>query len=458
MKTLTTEQISYIQTTFSSLKRKEDFLDLLNAVKKFMEGENATPFSLSFFTQYANPKFCEYDRYYIFKIKKKSGGERTIMAPYDTFGKLLQYFNVILQTLFTPHPSATGFVLGKSIATGAQMHIGKNYVYNIDLKDFFHSFERKRVKWMFTQAPFNLSEPLAFLLASLCTHPIEIEGQTRIILPQGAPTSPTLTNILSYALDKKLSGLAKRFGATYSRYADDITFSSNKSIFKKEAFLSELQRIITSQGLTINEKKTRLQEKEYRQEVTGLIVNEKVNTYRRYVKQLRMWLYYIETYGYNKAEKIFRQDYIKEKGHVKSFSNMYNVLEGKLLYLKMVKGEQDPTYLKLQQRFDKAFGLDIEKLLQVWETEGFEKAEELYKIMIVINRIIRTTNIDWTEERIEKEFEKLEKVDISLLNTAVSHPKIFQKINPKTAWIFKIADEEYYEREIAPHMQEKILK
>ena len=171
-----------------------------------------------------------------------------------------------------------------------------------------------------------------------------------------------------------------------------------------------------------------------------------------------MWLYYIETYGYNKAEKIFRQDYIKEKGHVKSFSNMYNVLEGKLLYLKMVKGEQDPTYLKLQQRFDKAFGLDIEKLLQVWETEGFEKAEELYKIMIVINRIIRTTNIDWTEERIEKEFEKLEKVDISLLNTAVSHPKIFQKINPKTAWIFKIADEEYYEREIAPHMQEKILK
>mgnify|MGYP000148827980 CR=1 FL=1 len=458
MKTLTTEQISYIQTTFSSLKRKEDFLDLLNAVKKFMEGENATPFSLSFFTQYANPKFCAYDRYYIFKIKKKSGGERTIMAPYDTFGELLRYFNVVLQTVFTPHPNATGFVLGKSIATGAQMHIGKNYVYNIDLKDFFHSFERKRVKWMFTQAPFNLSEPLAFLLASLCTHPIEIERQTRIILPQGAPTSPTLTNILSYALDKKLSGLAKRFGATYSRYADDITFSSNKSIFKKEAFLSELQRIITSQGLTINEKKTRLQEKEYRQEVTGLIVNEKVNTYRRYVKQLRMWLYYIETYGYKKAEKIFRQDYIKEKGHVKSFSNMYNVLEGKLLYLKMVKGEQDPTYLKLQQRFDKAFGLDIEKLLQVWETEGFEKAEELYKIMIVINRIIRTTNIDWTEERIEKEFEKLEKVDISLLNTAVSHPKIFQKINPKTAWIFKIADEEYYEREIAPHMQEKILK
>ena len=407
MKTLTIEQISYIQTTFASLKRKENFLDLLNVVKKFIEGENATPFSLSFFTQYANPKFCAYDRYYIFKIKKKSGGERTIMAPYDTFGELLRYFNVVLQALFTPHTNATGFVLGKSIATGAKMHTNKNYVYNIDLKDFFHSFDRKRVKWMFTQAPFNLSaerEPLAFLLASLCTHPIEIEGQTRIILPQGAPTSPTLTNILCYALDKKLSGLAKRFGATYSRYADDITFSSNKSIFKKEAFLSELHRIITSQGLTINEKKTRLQEKEYRQEVTGLIVNEKVNTYRRYVKQLRMWLYYIETYGYKKAEKIFMQDHIKEKGHIKGDSEIHRVLEGKLLYLKMVKGEQDPTYLKLQQRFDKTLGLDIEKLLQIGETEGLEQMSKNY-----IRTIFRK-RISWDEklkERLRKDSKKL---------------------------------------------------
>jgi RNA-directed DNA polymerase len=461
MKTLTTEQISYIQTTFSSLKSKEDFLDLLNKVKKFMEGENATPFSLSFFTQYVNPKFCEYDRYYIFKIKKKSGGERTIMAPYDELKGILQCFNVVLQTVFTPHPNATGFVQGKSIAIGAQMHIGKNYVYNIDLKDFFHSFERKRVKWMFTQAPFNLSEPLAFLLASLCTHPIEIEGQTRIILPQGAPTSPTLTNILSYALDKKLSGLAKRFGATYSRYADDITFSSNKSIFKKEAFLSELHRIITSQGLTINEKKTRLQEKGYRQEVTGLIVNEKVNTYRRYVKQLRMWLHYIETYGYKKAETLFKKDYVKEKEE-RSWVHMENVLEGKLLYLKMVKGEQDPTCLKLQDRFNKAFGLDIEKLLQVWEREGIEKAEEFYKEMLAIKRTIndvfRIKNIKRTKERIEERFEKHKKEDLSI-NTAISRSQMFLKHNnPKTAQIDAFLDPERYEKEIAPRMQEKILK
>ena len=457
MKTLTTEQISYIQTTFASLKRKEDFLDLLNAVKKFIEGENATPFSLSFFTQYANPKFCAYDRYYVFKIKKKSGGERTIMAPYDTFGELLRYFNVVLQALFTPHTNATGFVPGKSIATGAKMHTNKNYVYNIDLKDFFHSFERKRVKWMFTQAPFNLSgerEPLAFLLASLCTHPIEIEGQTRIILPQGAPTSPTLTNILCYSLDKKLSGLAKRFGVTYSRYADDITFSSNKSIFKKEAFLSELQRIITSQGLTINEKKTRLQEKGYRQEVTGLIVNEKVNTYRRYVKQLRMWLHYIETYGYKKAETLFKKDYVKDKGHIKEASSMKLVLEGKLLYLKMVKGEQDPTYLKLQDRFNKAFGLDIEKLLQIWEAYGIEKAEQVYKKMGIENFKICSGA---TEKEAVSLITLLEENGMKngLLNIRISRNRIGKLLSPSE--MIAVFDKED-PREIMESMKGRIIK
>lgn len=454
MKTLTTEQISYIQTTFSSLKRKKDFLDLLNAVKKFMEGENATLFSLSFFTQYVNPKFCEYDRYYVFKIKKKSGGERTIMAPYDTFGKLLQYFNVVLQALFTPHTNATGFVPGKSIATGAKMHTNKNYVYNIDLKDFFHSFERKRVKWIFTQVPFNLSEPLAFLLASLCTHPIEIEGHTRIILPQGAPTSPTLTNILCYGLDKKLSGLAKRFGATYSRYADDITFSSNKSIFKKEAFLSELQRIITSQGLTINEKKTRLQEKGYRQEVTGLIVNEKVNTYRRYVKQLRMWLHYIETYGYKKAETLFKKDYVKDKGYIKEASSMKLVLEGKLLYLKMVKGEQDPTYLKLQDRFNKACGLDAEKLLQVWEREGIEKAEQVYREMGIQNLKIC---LGVTEEKAANTIAILEQYGVknSLLNIRISRNRIGKLLSPSE--MIEVFDKKD-PKEIMESMKGRIIK
>ena len=382
LKTIAEKGDKLIVEKFTTLNSYKDILEIFNIAQVILYGEKATLFELEDLIFYANLNFSEKDRYFTFTVKKKSGGERIINAPCEELKGLLQCFNYILQVLFTPHAKAMGFVRERSVVSNAQLHTNKNYVYNIDLKDFFHSFGRQWVKWALMQEPFNLSgerEPLAFWLASLCTHSLEIEGSTKIVLPQGAPTSPTLTNILCYPLDKKLNGLAKRFGATYSRYADDITFSSNKSIFKNEVFLKELERIVKSQKLTINEKKTRLQKKEYRQEVTGLIVNEKVNTYRHYVKQLRMWLYYIEKYGMVKAEALFRKDYIKEKGHIKWEKNpMKNVLQGKLLYLKMVKGAEDATYLKLVQRFDRAFGFDVETILKIWEEKGIEEAAALY--------------------------------------------------------------------------------
>ena len=104
----------------------------------------------------------------------------------------------------------------------------------------------------------------------------------------------------------------------------------------------------------LNKKKTRLQQAGYRQEVTGLIVNTKVNVNSRYIKQLRMWLYYWEKYGFEKAESIFLRDYGNDKGHVKNGKpDFRNVLSGKLEYLKMVKGQEDSTYLALNNRFEK---------------------------------------------------------------------------------------------------------
>jgi RNA-directed DNA polymerase len=101
--------------------------------------------------------------------------------------------------------------------------------------------------------------PLAFLLASLCTHPFEIDGEVKTVLPQGSPTSPTITNILCKKLDRRLNGLANRFGATYTRYADDITFSSPHNIYNDEAFNKELKRIIEEdQKLVINPKENTL--------------------------------------------------------------------------------------------------------------------------------------------------------------------------------------------------------
>lgn len=299
-------------------------------------------------------------RYKEFRVAKKNGGERTIHAPSFKLKEILQTLNVVFQCIEQPSIHANGFVRNRSVVDNAAKHVGSHYVYNIDLKDFFHSFDRNRVKLGFMFGEFGLNkerEPLAFFLASLCTHRFEEGSDVKYVLPQGAPTSPTITNILCKQLDRRLNGLAKRFGAKYSRYADDITFSSQHNIFKKEEFQKELHRIIEEdQGLKINPKKTRLQKAGHSQSVTGLTVNEKVNVPKRYVKQLRMWLYYLERYGLEKAEPLFRNDYIKDKGHVKNQkTSMVNVIEGKLNYLKMVKGETDPTYKKLLKRFEAFF-------------------------------------------------------------------------------------------------------
>lgn len=348
--------ITQIKTDFEALKSKEDLVALLNKVNLILYGPNYNKLTLKQLTYYSNPNFSK-DRYTSFAVSKKNGGYRTIHAPINSLRIILRSLNIILNTIAEPHFKATGFVPGKSIVDNAKPHVGNHYVYNIDLKDFFHSFNRTWVKYGFMIAPFNLGrerEELAFLLASLCTHPFQVGGVWKTVLPQGAPTSPTITNILCVKLDKRLNGLSKRFKINYSRYADDISFSSQSNIFIKNEFLDELHRIIeVDQMFEINSKKTRNQKNSYRQEVTGLTVNTKINVNVRYIKQLRMWLYYWEKYGYSQASSLFIKDYQMDKGHIKNRrSNFANVLRGKLDYLKMVKGDKDPTYRKLKYRFD----------------------------------------------------------------------------------------------------------
>ncbi len=376
--------IDQIRKQFAELQSKEDLVKLLSYAKNILYGEECKPVQLKSLTYYANPTLCK-KRYQTFTIKKKSGADRTIHAPVKGLKSILRSLNFVLQCMYEPHQATTGFVLERSIVDNAKKHVGHHYVLNLDLKDFFHTFDRNRVKMGFIYEPFNLNgdkEPLAFLLASLCTHPFEIDGEVKTVLPQGSPTSPTLTNILCKKLDHRLSGLANRFGVTYTRYADDITFSSLHNIFKNEEFNKELRRIIEDdQKLEINPAKTRLQKTDYRQEVTGLIINDKVNVRRRYVKQIRMWLYYWEKYGYEKAEQIFKKDYIADKGHVKNMNaHLINVLDGKLEFLKMVKGAEDGTYKSLKKRFDKLAGITdpINQLLDTWEKEGIESAMDVY--------------------------------------------------------------------------------
>lgn len=378
------DQINNIRAQFAAMETKEDLVALLSYAKKLLYGDDCKPVLLKHLNYFANPEVCK-KRYHTFTVKKKSGADRIINAPVRGLKNILRPLNLVLQCMYKPHQAATGFVVEKSIVDNAKKHVGQNYLFNIDLKDFFHSFDRNRVKMGFYFSPFNLKdnkEPLAFLLASLCTHPFEIDGKIKTVLPQGSPTSPTITNILCYRLDRRLAGLAKRFGANYTRYADDITFSSLHNIYNQDDFHNELKRIIEEdQQLTINPNKTRLQKDVHRQEATGLIVNDKVNVRRRYIKQLRMWLYYWEKYGYAKAEQIFKRDYVSDKGHImKGSPNMSNVIDGKLQFLKMVKGEGDGTYRKLKERFDKLFAPfdPINIILDTWEQEGIEKAMDMF--------------------------------------------------------------------------------
>lgn len=401
--TLQEENIKFIKEAFNKMRSKEDFVALLNYSKILVYGEKAIPFELKHITYHSNPK-ANKKRYIQFTVRKKSGAERIIHSPARGLKAIQKCLNLIFQTIYTVNPTATGFVPGKSIVDNAKNHTGSLYVYNIDLKDFFPGIEAGRVWGRLQYPPFNLNEKtgrkeLSNIIVWLCCHEMEVERLDennewqkvkRNVLPQGAPTSPTLTNIICQQLDFYLSAAAKRFGLKYSRYADDITFSSMHNMFQKDSdFLKELHRIIKEQHFYIKESKTRLQKQGYRQEVTGLLVNEKPNVQKRYVKELRMWLYYWEQYGYTKASAYFLARYKADKGHVKKGQpNMANVIAGKLEYLKMVKGEGNEMYLKLRGRFDnlaeeKSEALlskesHLNKVVEILINDGLDNAMNYY--------------------------------------------------------------------------------
>ena len=343
-----------IQKRVTGLQTKEDLLCLLNQLKEEDLGHDRYAFTLRQLNYYCNPNKTR-KRYTSFEIKKKSGGVRQINAPCRGLKNILYYLNKIFQAIYTPSSAATGFVQGKSVVDNAQCHIGKNYVFNVDLKDFFPSITQPRVWKRLQLKPLNISQPIANIMAGLsCMKKKTLDGTISYILPQGAPTSPIITNMICDKLDRRLNGLAARFNLTYTRYADDITFSSDHYVYAENGnFRKELERIITDQGFSINEKKTRLQKKGSHQEVTGVIVNEKANVSHKYVREIRSILYIWERYGYMVAEDRFRSYYKQEKGHVKKGNtSLERVLAGKLQYLKMVKGDSNSVYTSLQDRFE----------------------------------------------------------------------------------------------------------
>ena len=192
--------------------------------------------------------------------------------------------------LLPVHDAAHGFVPGRSIVTNAALHTGQEVVVRFDLKDFFPSVPASRVRGVFAKLgyPQSVSRLLMGLCTTITSEDFDATGLKfgdlcqRPHLPQGAPTSPALANLCAYRLDGRLAGLAKRFAATYTRYADDLTFSGDHELRRTQLRLRKwVIRVVTEEGFTLNAAKTRVKSQSDRQTVTGLVVNVKPNVRRR---------------------------------------------------------------------------------------------------------------------------------------------------------------------------------
>ena len=382
-----------IQEQFTQLMTVEDVVALINLAKSDIIGESCEPITIKQFN-YHRYNSLNKKRYSSFSIKKKNGGERIIYAPNSGLKVIQTCLNYIFQLCYSPSNSAYGFVEGRSVVDNARQHIGQNFVFNIDLKDFFPSIEAGRIFKRLQVKPFNLSHEAASAITDICCHKMTVERMnkdgrfvktTRNVLPQGAPTSPILTNIICEKLDRKLLKLATNFNLKYTRYADDITFSSYYNAFEDTSdFIQNMKSLIAEEGFFINEKKTRLQKHNARQEVTGLVVsNDRVNVLKKYIKDLRGILFCWEKYGEEEVLKRFIPRYKEEKGHIKKGEpDIKNIVSGKLLYLRMVKGADNNTYQNLQARFDKLCGINpnqkLEEVLAIWERQGIDAAMKKY--------------------------------------------------------------------------------
>lgn len=301
--------------------------------------------------------------YKTFTIPKKSGGERRIWAPKGNLMWIQYCIKEIIELYYHPQSSVYGFVKGKSILDNAQCHTNKKYVFNVDISDFFESVTEKMIATRLMRPPFSFNHQISETIARLsciCLYewvenPIfhNMDCVHHHVLAQGSPTSPILANAVCDDMDVMLMGLASRFGLTYTRYADDITFSSNHNVYYSDSdFRKELFRIVTLFDFKINNKKTRLQHSTQKQEVTGLTVNKDVNVNRKWYKEIRGILHIWEKYGKYAALNSFYPQYHSNHGlSHHGEADIENIVYGKLCFLKMVIGTNNPRYIKLFHKF-----------------------------------------------------------------------------------------------------------
>jgi RNA-directed DNA polymerase len=294
-------------------------------------------------------------RYRHFEIPKRSGGMPPIHAPIGLLRELQDKLHLDLKALYRAHPHAHGFIDSRSVATNAADHTGKRWVLNIDLEDFFPTINFGRVRGLFLKPPFEMGTAAAAVCAQIATY--------RNGLPQGAPTSPVLSNFIAATLDRHLLRLARSNKLIYSRYADDITLSTSLQQFPPAIAIREqiagggykilagdaLEQAIKASGFSINAKKVRIQGHGVQQSVTGLCVNTRVNVERARIRKIRAMLHAWKKFGLEAAGNEHFAKYRAAKGvrPGNPASAFRNIVYGHLSFVKMVRGPEDPVFLNL---------------------------------------------------------------------------------------------------------------
>lgn len=303
-----------------------------------------------------NYKFFKYvlfkkkDLYKTFYIPKKDG-YREINVPCDELKKIQKIIKEYIEQEYLKNnpfpPCVKGFLKNESIVTNAMVHYKAIHILTIDLENFFPSIHFGRIRGLFLGKPFYFSKDVATLLAKVACK----DGK----LPQGSPLSPLLSNFICYKLDYSLNNLAKKYNCKYTRYADDITISTTRLTMpieiayinkENEVKLSEnIEKIISENSFYINKNKTKIMYLNYRQEVTGLIVNEKVNVPKTFIKKLRSELNYYKHKKYKEYGRKLLNLEITDEEKIKEICRKH--IAGKLNYLKMVRGKTDKVFFKI---------------------------------------------------------------------------------------------------------------
>jgi retron-type reverse transcriptase len=237
--------------------------------------------------------------YVHFMVPKKSGGERALCAPHTQLAAAQRWVLDNVLAKLPAHEAAHGFVAGRGILTNATPHVGSAVVVNCDLRDFFPTVTVHRVIGLFKQAGYSpaVATVLALLVTECPRRKVTFNGKTWYVaagpraLPQGACTSPAISNLVSRRMDARLSGIARKLGWTYTRYADDLSFSSKEPSDKVGYLLARVRHIAGDEGFAVNEAKTRVLKRSARQVVTGVVTNRQPAAPRVLRRRLRAILH-----------------------------------------------------------------------------------------------------------------------------------------------------------------------